>query len=252
MTSAAVLLFVIIGQSNAVGAAPVPTVLNYTNAARMSVYGPDGQWHTPAAEPTAPCTNQVDMVSCNNGAGAGFVLPAVDRILTAKPNETAVIVPCAKNGSSLTEWQRDTRRDTLYGSCLARTQEAIAGIAQQTGTAPTDYVVLFWQGEVDAKANEPFNTTWQQRFNRLRSDWRADTTPEFKWVVGVLKPDTPAGYPAWQTIRNYQIATKASDPTGTDYFGTGNVPYDATGVHPTLTGYQAIGVGAGNAYLRIP
>lgn len=251
--AASILLFVIMGQSNAVGAAPVPSSLYYANYARISVYGTDGQWRQ-AAEPTAPCVNQVDMVACNATAGAGFVLPAVDAILAQRPNDTAVVVPCARNGSSLTEWQRDLRRDTLYGSCLARTQEAIAGIAEQAGTTPTDYTVLFWQGECDAKAGEPFTTTWAQRFDRLRADWRMDS-PDYrvKFVVGVLKPDTPAGYPAWQKIRSYQIATKASDPQqASDYFGTGNVPYDATGVHPTLAGYQAIATGAANAYLRIP
>lgn len=249
LSAAAAVLFVIAaGQSNSVGMAAVPSSLSYANEGRITVYTNAATWQTPAREPLDSAAGQVDTVSADPQAGAGYVLPAVDSILAQRPNDVAVIIPCARGGSSITEWQRDLRRDTLYGSCLARYQEAVAGWQAQTGTGPDDVVVMWWQGEVDAKAGEVFTTSWLQRFQRLRTDWRADTGVNAAWVLGVLKPDAPAGYPAWAKIRGYQIA--AQDEPRTQYFGTGTVPYDSSGLHPTLTGYQAIAVGAGKAYLR--
>jgi hypothetical protein len=142
---AAALFFVIAGQSNAVGMAPIPSGLTYANEARIYVYTNAGAWQNPAREPLDSATGQVDAVSADPQAAAGFVLPMVDAILAARTNDQAVIVPCARSGSSITEWPRDLRRDTLYGSCLARTQEAIAQWQQQTGVAVERVTVAWWQ-----------------------------------------------------------------------------------------------------------
>lgn len=245
MITASVLLFVIMGQSNAVGMAPFPSSLTYANEGRISVYTNAGTWQTPAREPLDSAAGQVDAVSADPQAAAGFVLPMVDAILQSRPNDTAIIVPCARSGSSITEWPRDLRRDTLYGSCLARVREAIAQWQDSTSVLVERVTVVWWQGETDALAGEVFRTTWAQRFARLRSDFRADIGMRVSWLVAVLQPTAPAGYPAWGTIRGYQINAPTGDPD-TAYFSAGwygccGITYQQDGLHPTLAGYQVIG-----------
>ena len=240
------LLFVVAGQSNAVGMAPFPSSLTYANESRIHLYGNDAAWHTPAREPIDSCSRQVDTVSCDPQAAAGMVLPMVDAILAQRPNDEAVIVPCARSGSSITEWQRDLRRDTLYGSCLARVREAMAQWSDASGVPVARVTVLWWQGETDAIAGEPFRTTWAQRLSRLRADFRADLGMRVSWLVAALQPTSPGtSYPAWATIRNYQIAAPTGDPD-TAYFSAGyfnccGITYQPGGLHATLSGYQVIG-----------
>ena len=248
------LLFVIAGQSNAVGMAPVPSGLTYANEGRIHLYGNDAQRHTPAREPIDTCAGQVDAVSCDPQAAAGMVLPMVDAILQARPNDEAILVPCARSGSSIWEWQRDLRRDTLYGSCVARVRESMQGWQDASGVPVARVTVLWVQGETDAQAGEVFRTTWGQRFGRLRADFRADLGGRVSWLLGVLRPDPPAGYPAWLKIRGYQTAARDNDPQhDTLFFAIGwpGLTYDASGIHINLASYQTVGGWAAQKWLKL-
>jgi len=256
-----VLFFIVIGQSNAVGMAAFPSNLTYPQEARMYSFGKDYKWHTPVREPLDSTVGVVDSVSANTTTGAGFVLPMVNKILIDQPNNVAVIVPCARTGSSITEWQRDLRLDTLYGSCLNRVIRASEEWNTSTGSYPDKYTIVFWQGETDALAGEVFRTTWKQRAERLRSDMKMDISKyntSVKFIDAVLNPVAPdSNYRAWNTIRNYQLNLKLTDANtnyfSTGWYGYGGVTYPAGNPHPSnLASYQTIGNWAATSYEALP
>lgn len=106
------------------------------------------------ADPTDSNVGQIDAVS-DDAAAAGSIWPlTLSRMLdywssVDAPIPEVVFVPCAKGGTSITQWLPGVDhldRSTLYGSALYRARQAGSG---QPGVLT---VVLRIQGETDAAA----------------------------------------------------------------------------------------------------
>lgn len=167
-------------------------IWSYTNA---------GAWEL-AREPLDDATGQVYSVSIDNTAGVSPGLSFGDALYAAYSDRDIGLVPCAKGGSSIQEWQLDRSKpqeDTLYGSCLLRIRAA-----QERGRVMG---FLFYQGEADttrfAKADR-----WGESFLRMVDDLRADLGDAglpviFAQLATVLPPDADHR-PAWDHLKTLQ------------------------------------------------
>ena len=122
-----------------------PPRTGYTHPVlRAALFGNDDRW-AELLDPVDRAAGQVDRVSADPGAG-GSVWPLVATELMATEGVPVAFVPCAKIGTNIRRWTEDAAaphaRSTLYGSMLRRVR-AVGGRVR---------AVLFWQGEVDARA----------------------------------------------------------------------------------------------------
>lgn len=133
--------FVIAGQSNASGRGDTNQPYSGTGVSRM--FGNDYVLKD-ISDPVDILTNQVDAVS-NDTEAAGSVWPLVASGVVADTGKPVLLVPCAKGGTSITQWLPGADhqdRTTLYGSMIFRAlQAANYGVLR---------MVLWWQGESDA------------------------------------------------------------------------------------------------------
>jgi hypothetical protein len=163
-------LFILAGQSNMVGYGEIhPTDIQIDP--KVLVFGNDYHWKY-AREPLDDPTGQVDMVSLDVDAGYSCGTAFAKTLLRKNPNWFVGLIPCAKSGSSIEEWQRNLSDSTLYGSCLKRSLAA-SPMGRIRG-------FLFFQGETDAldpglepqKIRSPFQ--WEEKFKKFVKDIRND------------------------------------------------------------------------------
>jgi hypothetical protein len=160
------------------------------------------------------------------------------------------LIPCAKNSSSIGQWQRDLSDQTLYGSCLKRARAAspmgkIAGI-------------LFFQGETDAldplqyPEFKPNAADWAKLFTRFVADFRQDLAdPELPVVFAQLGSNTgPEAFTNWEVVKEQQ---KSIQLPMTAMITTDDLLL-LDGLHFTAESYQIIGSRFAEAYwdLREP
>ena len=243
-------LFVLMGQSNMSGRGEVPEELKHTNP-QVYLFGNDYQWKL-AEEPVDSAEGQVDMVSEDGDAGISPSLGFAETLLGTKPEWAIGLIPCAKNSTSLLDWEPDDDPKTLYGSCWRRIMQAA-----QMGTVEG---ILFYQGETDAidpdyydKLNIERNILpaeqWAEKFGEFVAAWRRD--------LGI--PDLPVVFA--------QIATTATDEEALNWDlikeqqASVDLPYvrmittedlelgDA--VHLTAESYLEVGRRFAEAYLEI-
>lgn len=189
----------LLGQSNMCGRA---SLVGYTAPTTTGIYSyaNDGQWKI-AREPLDDATGQIDAVSgggtdvTDAGVGPGLAF-AVD-YQAAHRGARVGLIPCAKGGSAIAEWaqQPASRRDTLYGSFIARTREAMA-----RGTVAA---ILWFQGEADTKS-EANALAWRPAFEALVTAWRADldnpTLPVVFAQLGTLS--VPGEQTHWDVLKD--------------------------------------------------
>jgi len=226
-------LYVLMGQSNMVGKAPIPD--NLTPSANIFSFGNDYRWKV-AAEPTDDGNNQVDAVSYDKGVGFGPAFVFGKTLISQNSNQFIGLIPCAKAGSSITEWQRSLSDDTLYGSCLKRVRAAspmgsVAGI-------------LFFQGEADTvdpeqfPGLEPDADAWAEKFAVFAYSFRQDMgSPEVPLVYAQIgQPTDLEGLPNWSQVQQQQANIQI--PNGA-MIETSDLPMD--GIHFTTDSYKVIG-----------
>jgi hypothetical protein len=139
-------VFMIAGQSNASGRGT-----NYQSFVKTNGYDAitlsNNYRYELLIDPVDRIDGQVDSVSMEGIAVGGSIWPLIATALSANSKKT-VFIPCAKGGTSITEWLPGADhedRDTLYGSMVYR--------AKQVQTAGgTLRAVLMWQGETDVVA----------------------------------------------------------------------------------------------------
>jgi hypothetical protein len=235
------LLFILAGQSNMVGWAPVPD--DQISDPRVYVFGNNYQWWI-AREPVDDAYNQVDVVSQDRIAGFGpslaFGLASVER----NPEVVIGLIPCAKSSSGIIEWQRNLSDQSLYGSCLKRARAA----------SPMGHIsgVLFFQGETDAldpnlfPQFDPHPSTWSVLFSDFITAVRRDLDdPELPVVFAQLgaNPD-PADVPYWELIKEQQASIQLPM---TGMIITEDLPL-LDGLHFTTDSYRIIGNRFADAY----
>ena|SRR5215207_305188 len=196
-------LFILAGQSNMVGWAPIPD--GEKTDPRIYVFGKDYHWRI-ADHPIEDAANQVDMISENRIAGFGpamdFALASLDR----HPDIVIGLIPCAKNSSAIIQWQKDLSDQSLYGSCIKRVRAA-SPMGQISG-------LLFFQGEEDAvdpiqyPQPEPYPGDWTQLFSAFITDFRADLDqPSLPVIYAQLGSNSAsADFPNWIIVKEQQAS----------------------------------------------
>jgi hypothetical protein len=237
-------LFILAGQSNMVGWAPIP--LDENTSLNIYVFGADYHWHI-AKDPIFNAHNQVDKVSENRIAGLGPSLPFAFASLERNPEIVIGLIPCAKNSSAIIQWQRNLSDQSLYGSCLKRTLAA-SSMGQLSG-------LLFFQGEQDAvdliqyPQPEPHSRDWAQLFSTFISDFRGDVgRPDLPVIFAQIGPD-PASMdlPNWHLIQEQQALVTLPMTT---MIITDDLPL-MDGVHFTADSYRIIGKRFAEAYWEL-
>ena len=227
-------LFLLAGQSNMVGWAPIPEG-NKTDL-RIYVFSNDYRWRV-AREPIDHAYNQVDKISEDRTAAYGpslaFALASLDR----HPQTVIGLIPCAKDSTGIAQWQRNLSDQSLYGSCLKR--------ARAASTMGRIVGILFFQGETDAQHPalypqpelHPFD--WAQLFSAFITDLRQDLEEPDLPVVFAQLGSNPlsADFPNWQVVKEQQLSI---DLPMTAMITTDDLSL-MDGLHFTTESYQIIG-----------
>lgn len=215
-------VFIIAGQSNAVGhgannqytwARPFPMI---------SLFGNDYAWKT-IKDPTDSSLNQIDTVS-SDAAAAGSIWPYLGGIIQASLSVPVAFVPCAKGSSQIAAWQLDTsptNRASLLGSMTWRAN--VVGGAR---------AVLFWDGETDAEFNVN-QATWFNGLTNFSAQVKANIG--CKIMPCKLQHMTFVTDPQQAEINNAVAQAWSSDTntlTGPDLSVINTMPEDDTHIKP--------------------
>ena len=234
-------LFILAGQSNMVGWAPIPE--GEQPNPRIYVFGKDYRWRI-ADHPIEDAFNQVDMISENRIAGFGPAMAFALTSLDLRPDIVIGLIPCAKNSSGIIQWQRDLSDQSLYGSCLKRVRAA-SPMGKISG-------IMFFQGETDAQDSvlnpepEPQPSDWANLFAILITDLRNDLRePDLPVVFAQIGTNwSPEAFPNWDIVREQQASIQLPMTT---MITTDDLPL-LDGLHFTSESYRIIGNRFAEAY----
>jgi hypothetical protein len=194
-------VFVIAGQSNAVGYGD--NNQSYSNARyRATIFANNYQYKN-ATDPIDSAVGQVDLISEDGNAAFGSVWLPMATLFMADQSVPIMFIPCAKNGSNITQWQpgvNHQNRATLYGSMVYRALQQPNGIQ----------AVLWWQGEADA-VNGVSQASYEASLDILSNAIFADLGVK---LIPAKLQNCQAISPGNQAAINAAIAAK---------WGTGNV-----------------------------
>ena len=234
-------LFILVGQSNMVGWAPIPQ--EEKTDPRIYVFGNDYHWRV-AGEPIDDAYNQVDKVSEDRIAGSGPALSFAFASLDRHPQAVIGLIPCAKNSSGIAQWERNLSDQSLYGSCLKRVRAA-SPMGQIAG-------VLFFQGETDAQDPKQYPSPeanpleWAELFTIFITDLRTDLNqPSLPVVFAQLGSNTaPEAFLNWEVVKQEQLSVQLPM---TAMIITDDLPL-LDGLHFTAESYWIIGERFAEAY----
>lgn len=237
-------LFILAGQSNMVGWAPIPE--GEKTDPRIYVFGKDYRWRI-AGHPIEDALNQVDMISENRIAGFGPAMDFAFASLARHPDIVIGLIPCAMNSSGIVQWQSDLSDQSLYGSCLKRARAA----------SPMGHIsgILFFQGETDAADPiqypdpTPHPSDWSELFTAFVVDFRNDLgEPNLPVVFAQIGTTwSPKAFPNWDLVREQQASTQLSTTT---MIVTDDLPL-LDGVHFTTDSYRIIGIRFADAFWEL-
>jgi len=182
-------IYGIAGQSNPSGRGLLSEMPVLTNYIKILNYNNAGKW-VYASEPIDSEIGQVDAVSSDVSPGVGFGLAFGDEMFNLRPGRPVGLVPGAKGASSMADWGRNLSRSTLYGSMIARLQEA-ASSGSLKG-------LVFDQGATETSSLALVNA-WPAAFTQFVADVRGDLSdPTLPVVFPILDPNpNDPGYPYW-------------------------------------------------------
>lgn len=226
-------LYVLVGQSNMVGQAAIPP--DIPTSANIFTFGNDYRW-APAQAPVDSEINQVDVVSLDQVPGFGPSLPFAQSLIAQNNNQIIGLIPCARSGSSITDWQKSPSDQSLYGSCLKRIRAA-----SPMGTVSG---ILFFQGEADAIDPEQFPTlrpdaaAWAEKFATFAYNFRSDIgNPRLPLLYAQIgQPADLEGLPNWDAVQEQQERIQIPDG---QMIVTKDLPME--GIHFTADSYRVIG-----------
>ncbi|MEO1620293.1 MAG: sialate O-acetylesterase, partial [Cyanobacteria bacterium J06632_3] len=180
--------------------------------------------------------NQVDLISADDDAGFGPAFPFAQRLIEQNNNQIIGLIPCAKAGSSITDWKKSPSDATLYGACLKRVRAA-----SPMGTVSG---ILFFQGEADAidpfrfSSLNPDADAWAEKFATFAYNFRADignlNLPLVYAQIG--QPGNLEGLPNWGKVQQQQESIQIPNAA---MIATKDLPME--GIHFTAESYQVIG-----------
>lgn len=178
-------VFILAGQSNMEGGGYLRDYTPLETHGRAFVFTKDYKWFA-AKEPLS-------------GSGVGPALAFACRLLERDPGIAVGLVPCARGGTNIGQWQRAFGDHTLYGKCLMRAKAAsvMGGLAG----------VLFSQGENDAEGDPNDHPhDWKVMFERFAQDLRRDIgKPDLPIIFAQLGPGQGA---LWQAVQKQQASVR--------------------------------------------
>ena len=226
-------LYVLVGQSNMVGKSAAPD--GFELPQNTYTFGNDYQWHE-ATSPVDSAEGQVDQVSADEGAEFGPALAFARSLSISNPKQAIGLIPCAKDGSSITDWAKSLSDQSLYGSCLKRVRAA-STMGKVSG-------ILFFQGEADTidpvqyPALQPAADAWAEKFATFVYNFRQDMgNPGTPLVYAQLgQPDDLQGLPNWALVQRQQENIQIPNAK---MIKTNDLPM--MGIHYTADSYVTIG-----------
>ncbi|MGD1898349.1 MAG: sialate O-acetylesterase [Phormidesmis sp.] len=226
-------LYVLVGQSNMVGMAEIPA--DVATSANIYTFGNDYRWAI-AKAPVDSSVDQVDLVSADEMPGFGPALPFAQTLIAQNNNQIIGLIPCARNGASITDWEKSPSDQSLYGSCLKRIRAA-----SPMGTVSG---ILFFQGEADAIDPQQFPSlrpdadAWAEKFATFAYNFRSDIgNPRLPLLYAQLgQPDDLEGLPNWDSVQTQQENIRISDGA---MIVTKDLPMN--GIYFTADSYKVIG-----------
>lgn len=182
-------IFILIGHSDVQGRAPLAGAPAHANGERIWVYKYSGQLVQNPSDPICGGSSAYSSAYPQDpDAGVGPGLYFAERYLALHPDDNVILVPCAKGGIAISEYDRNL---PAYGACVARVAEVIALV-------PGSYLagVYFHQGARDAQSQSATNG-WFAKFIALVANLRADLeTPDLYFVMRTREAITNTGeYP---------------------------------------------------------
>ena len=169
----------------------------------------------------------------HSNSGVGPALAMADAFASQYPVVKVGLIPCAKDSSSIEQWQRDLSHSSLYGSCLYRQK-----LAEQHGKVRA---LVFWQGGEDGK-NQEAAENWGKNFKKMVKAWRRDIgDPNLPVIMLVLKPGTKKTLrrcPYRDIVREQQLSVKMRNLTKIE---TSGYEYYGDDIHLTTAGQLALG-----------
>lgn len=239
-------LYILAGQSNMSGYGKLDADSEKTNP-QVFMFGNDYRWHL-AKDPLDSRQNQVDPVSHETrvpGVGPGIAFAST--LSQQDPGSVIGLIPCAKGGSTIQEWQRSLSEDSLYGSCLKRLRAASL-MGKLEG-------MLFFQGEADALDEQQFShrslspQQWSQKFVKFIENFRSDVNQANLPIIfaQIGSQSTPHLFTNWEVVQQQQenIQLPHVSMITTDDLALQDY------VHYTTKSYRTIGQRFANAYIKL-
>jgi hypothetical protein len=225
-------LAIFAGQSNNSDRAPLEDYPGFPHTDRVRIFSNAWQW-VHAAEPMDSAIGQVDTVSSDYSPPPFLGGPGVatgSAFAGLRPKARVGLVPCALGGTSITLWTRNLSRSTLYGSMIARIQEAMSD--------PDRFIkgvcILWNQGDKD-RDDLAVASTWDDRCYQFRDDICSDLgIADIPFVVTVT-PNQSGAYVSM--IQSQQLAMTGTNLRVVD---SRDLPLDVNG-HYTAAGHVTIG-----------
>lgn len=234
------LVFIMAGQSNMSGRAPLAGAPGAANGSRIFRWHQDdsGTWVQNPSEPMDISTGESLSVAVDADASFGPQLAFSDRMATLRPDDEIGILSVAKGGTTMGQWQPDWGWASLYGAMLRRAQLVEA---QGYGIAG----LCFWQGESDAQSATAA-ADWGAGFTSMVRCLRQDLAHPSLPVVFCRLHTNPniSGYPAWDEVRKRQWTMRAA---GTQWVDIDGLATQADKLHMTQASYIIAGQRLANA-----
>lgn len=165
-------IYLLIGQSNMAGRAPIETQ-DEAPVVGCELFNSSNGWETATNPLNRYSTIRKDISLQNLGPGYGFA----QRMREVQPEIHLGLVVNARGGTSISEWEKGT---TYYNEAISRVQSALKdGNSRLAG-------ILWHQGE----GNSSQTTSYLNSLAQLVADFRADLgDPDLPFVAGQLEQD---------------------------------------------------------------
>jgi sialate O-acetylesterase len=208
-------IFVLAGQSNMIGRGKMDGVVpTPTNPNLLIMHN---EWEI-AEDPLGPRGED------DSAIGPGMTLGR--RVLEVRPSMRIGLFMCAKQGTSINQWQPNMGP---YKNCVSKVRATGIPVAG----------IFFLQGETDAK-NRAKAEQWKSRFLKMLAQFRKDLGKNVPFVLGQIGR-LIGNYKAQGIVRNAQ--TDAAKEKGLPLVVSSDLAVDPKdGAHFTTDSYRILGV----------
>lgn len=201
-------IYILLGQSNMAGRGKLADLPQWfpRNRGRLFAFNNTLNSWVQAAEPLQDPDDPVYAVKADRGGGIGPGLSFADAMAGFCFKDIGVIL-CARGGTAIAAWQRNTKPTSLYGALMSRVY-----IASNTGSIRG---IIIYHGESDTK-NSQMAFLWKEHFvdlvRCLRYDLGNESLPVVFAQLATVSDSRRArkehGYAAWDLLKSIQAEIK--------------------------------------------